>query len=152
VRKAKDNAGVLTHYFRPDFRYCPRCGAPLKRRATVQDKVLTTLERSFRLISRAYCCSRADCPNANAIFVSSAPARLSLKGIRFGFDVIMQIGWWRFWEHRTLDEIWELARRRFPISRRQVMYLIVDLLCLLAAAQPAASKRTGLSTSGMDCS
>jgi hypothetical protein len=62
---------------------------------------------------------------------------LSLKGLSFGFDVIVQIGWWRFWEHRTLDEIWTLARSRFPISRRQVMYLIVDFLCLLKAAQPA---------------
>ena len=49
----------------------------------------------------------------------------------------MQIGWWRFWEHRTLDEIWALAQRQFPISRRQVLYLIVDFLCLLKAAQPA---------------
>jgi len=137
VRKAKDNRNVPTRYFRPDFRYCPRCGAPLKRRATVQDKVLTTLDGRFRLVSRAYCCSRAGCSNADATFVSSEPARLSLKGLGFGFDVIVQIGWWRFWEHRTLDEIWTLARQRFPVSRRQVMYLIVDFLCLLKAAQPA---------------
>jgi hypothetical protein len=65
------------------------------------------------------------------------PAGLELKGISFGVDVIVQMGWWRFWEHRTLDEIWELARHHFPISRRQVMYLIVDFLCLLKAAQPA---------------
>lgn len=137
MRKAKDNAGVPTRYFRPDFRYCPRCGALLKRRATLQDKVLTTLDGRFRLISRAYGCSDPDCPNADAMFVSSEPARLSLKGLSFGFDIIVQIGWWRFWEHRTLDEIWERARQRFLISRRQVMYLIVDFLCLLKAAQPA---------------
>ena len=49
----------------------------------------------------------------------------------------MQFGGWRFWKHRTLDEIWEIARQRFPICRRQVMYLIIDFLCLLKAAQPA---------------
>jgi len=137
VRKAKDNSRVPIRYFRPDFRYCPQCSAPLRRRATVQDKVLTTLDGRFRLISRAYCCSRTDCPNADAMFVSCEPARLSLKGLSYGFDVIAQMGWWRFWEHRTLDEIWERACQRFAISRRQVMYLIVDFLCLLKAAQPA---------------
>lgn len=137
MRKAKDNTYVPTRYFRPDFSRCPRCGARLKRHATVQDKILITLEERFRLISRGYCCSRRRCPNAHALWVSPAPARLSLKGLSFGFDVIVQIGWWRFWEHRTLDEIWTLAQRRFPISRRQVMYLIVDFLCLLKAAQPA---------------
>jgi hypothetical protein len=71
------------------------------------------------------------------MFVSPEPERLCLKGHSFGFDVIVQIGWWRFWEHRTLDEIWELAQQQFRISRRQVMYLLVDFLCLLKAAQPA---------------
>ncbi len=120
MRKAKDNTHVPTRYFRPDFWRCPRCGTRLKRRATVQDKILITLEERFRLISRGYCCSRRRCPNARALWVSPGPARLSLKGLSFGFDVIVQIGWWRF-----------------PISRRQVMYLIVDFLCLLKAAQPA---------------
>jgi hypothetical protein len=136
VRKAKDNSEVPVRYFRPALRVCPQCSAPLKRRATVIDKLLITLEGRFRLISLGYRCSRARCPNRRAMFVSSEPARLSLKGSRFGFDVVVQIGWWRFWEHRTLDEIWVLACQRFPISRRQVMYLIVDFLCLLRAAQP----------------
>jgi len=137
VRKAKDNTHVPTRYFRPDLERCPLCGAKRKRRVTAQDKILITLAGRFRLISRGYGCSRRRCPNARALWVSPEPARLSLKGLSFGFDVIVQIGWWRFWEHRTLDEIWTLARSRFPISRRQVMYLIVDFLCLLKAAQPA---------------
>lgn len=137
MRTAKDNTGVPVRYFRPEQRVCPRCGAPLERRATVIDKQLITLEGRFRLISLGYRCSCARCPNHHAMFVSPAPARLSLKGLSFGFDVIVQIGWWRFWEHRTLDELWALARRRFPVSRRQIMYLIVDFLCLLKAAQPA---------------
>lgn len=137
MRTAKDNSDVPVRYFRPELRVCPRCGAPLQRRATVLDKLLITLDGRFRLISLGYRCSRARCPNRRARFVSSEPARLSLKGLSFGFDVIVQIGWWRFWEHRTLDEIWTLARQRFPVSRRQIMYLIVDFLCLLKAAHPA---------------
>jgi hypothetical protein len=63
---------------------------------------------------------------------------LSPKGYSFGFDVITQIGWWRFWDHRTLDEIATLLQsRHLPISRRQILYLIGDFLALLRAAQPA---------------
>jgi hypothetical protein len=141
VRKAKDNSRVPTRYFRPDFHACPRCGALLTRRATVQDKVLTTLDGRFRLISRGYRCSRQRCPNARVMWVSPVPAQLSLKGSSVGFAVIVQIGWWRFWEPRTLDEIWALAQSRVPIARRQVMDLIVDFLCLLKAAQSARLER-----------
>ena len=151
MRKAKDNSLVPRRYFSPGFRHCPQCGAPLTRHATVQNKVLTTLEGRFHLISLGYRCGRERCPNAPVVFVSPEPARLSLKGLSFGFDVIVQIGWWRFWEHRTLDEIWELAQRRFPISRRQVLYLIVDFLCLLKAAQPVriASQRATYKRHGL---
>lgn len=137
MRKAKDNSHVPVRYLRPDFQHCPKCGAPLKRRATVQDKILITLEGRFRLISRGYRCSRRRCPNSRALFVSPEPAQLSLRGLSFGFDVIVQIGWWRFWEHRTLDEIALLLKaKRLPISRRHILNLIGDFLALLRAAQP----------------
>ncbi len=137
MRKAKDNFGVPCRYFRPDFQRCPKCDAPLKRRATVQDKILITLAGRFRLISRGYRCSRRCCPNSRALFVSPEPARLSLKGLSFGFDVIVQIGWWRFWEHRTLDEIAMLLKaKHLPISRRHILNLIGDFLALLRATQP----------------
>ena len=141
MRKAKDNSLVPTRYFRPPIRVCPRCGALLERHATVQDKFLITLEGRFRLVSLGYRCPRPRCPYARQVVISAEPARLGLKGLSFGFDVLVQVGWWRFWEQRTLDEIWVLARQRFPISRRQVLYLIVDFLCLLAAAQPARIER-----------
>jgi hypothetical protein len=63
---------------------------------------------------------------------------VSPKGSSFGFDVIVQVGRWRFWEHRTLDEIAALLNAlRLPVSRRQIFYLIGDFLALLRATQPA---------------
>lgn len=112
MRKAKDNSRVPTRYFRPDVQHGPRCGAPLQRQATVQDRVLITLEGRFRLISPGYCCSRLDCPNADMTAVSPEPARLRLKELIFGFDVVVRIGWWRLREHGTLDEIWALTQAR----------------------------------------
>lgn len=137
MRTAKKNRGVPRRYFRPAFQTCPTCGAPLKRRGTALDKILTTRAGHVRIISLSYRCSRARCPQARARFVSAEPERLSLKGLSFSTEIIVQMGWWRFWEHRTLDELWALARQYGPLSRRQVMYLIVDFLCLLKAAQPA---------------
>jgi hypothetical protein len=64
--------------------------------------------------------------------------QISPKGSSFGFDVIVQVGRWRFWDHRTLDEIAALLKAlRLPVSRRQILYLIGDFLALLRAAQPA---------------
>ena len=52
--------------------------------------------------------------------------------------MIVQIGWWRFWDHRTLDEIATLLKVQFlSVSRRHILYLIGDFLALLRAAQPA---------------
>jgi hypothetical protein len=64
--------------------------------------------------------------------------QVSPKGCSFGFDVLVQVGRWRFWDHRTLDEIAALLNAlRLPASRRQILYLISDFLALLRAAQPA---------------
>jgi hypothetical protein len=63
---------------------------------------------------------------------------VSPKGSSFGFDVIVQVGRWRFWDHRTLDEIAVLLKAlHLPVSRRQILYLIGDFLALVRAAQPA---------------
>jgi hypothetical protein len=141
VRKAKDNSRVPTRYFRPPIRVCPRCGAWLERHAPGQDKFLITLEGRFRLVSLGYRCPRPRCPYARQVVISAEPARWGWKGLSFGFEVLVQVGRWRFWEPRTREELWVLARQRFPISRRQGLYLIVDFLCLLAAAQPARIER-----------
>jgi hypothetical protein len=77
---------------------------------------------------------------------------VSPKGSSFGFDVIVQVGCWRFWDHRTLDEIAALLNAlRLPVSRRQILYLIGDFLALLRAAQPAKieSQRSYLQRHGL---
>jgi len=136
MRKAKDNKNVPKRYYRPIETTCPSCGAPLYRRCTLWHKYVVTLEGRFHIFSLGYSCRRLRC--SRGIHRSLEAERVSPKGHSFGFDVITQIGWWRFWDHRTLDEIVALLNtRRLPISRRQVLYLIGDFLALLRAAQPA---------------
>jgi len=136
MRKAKDNENVPKRYYRPTTTTCPCCGAPLCRRWTLWDKYLVTLDGRVHIFSLGYSCSRSRC--SPVIYRSVEAEQLSPKGYSFGFDVIVQIGWWRFWDHRTLDEIATLlAARHLPVSRRHILYLIGDFLALLRAAQPA---------------
>ena len=138
MRKAKDNTRLPKRYYRPLLTTCPRCGAPLRRRSTVWRKDVLTLKGRFHIISLGYSCSRARCRASNLVHRSDEAERLSLKGSSFGFDVIVQIGWWRFWGHRTLDEIAALLQdEHLPLSRRHILNLIGEFLALLRAAQPA---------------
>jgi hypothetical protein len=136
MRKAKDNENVPKLYYRPNEKTCPSCGRPLYRRCALWHKYLVTLEGRVHVFNFGYSCRRRRC--SRVIYRSMEAEELSPKGYSFGFDVITQIGWWRFWDHRTLDEIATLLQsRHLPISRRQILYLIGDFLALLRAAQPA---------------
>lgn len=138
MRKAKDNTHVPKCYYRPSITTCPRCGAPLRRRATLWRKYVITLNGRLHIISLGYSCSRARCSQSEVVHRSLEAEQVSLKGSSFGFDVMVQIGWWRFWDHRTLDEIAALLNaRHLPVSRRHILNLIGDFLALLRAAQPA---------------
>jgi len=138
MRKAKDNANVPKRYYRPPITICPRCGARLRRRCTLWHKYLVTLDGRLHVFSLGYSCSRPRCAQARVIYRSVEAEQASPKGCSFGFDLIVQIGWWRFWDHRTLDEIAALlSAKHLPVSRRQILYVIGDFLALLRAAQPA---------------
>jgi hypothetical protein len=153
MRKAKENENVPKHYYRPTLTTCcPRCGAPLRRRWTLWDKYLVTLEGRVHIFSVGYSCSRPRCSQARVIYRSVEAEQLSPKGSSFGYDLIVQIGRWRFWEHRTLDEIAiVLAAKHLPVSRRHILNLIRDFLALLRAAQPAKieAQRTYFKRHGM---
>lgn len=138
MREAKDRANVSNQYYRPSITTCPHCGAPLRRHCTLWSKYLVTRNGRSHVFSQGYTCSRARCPQGKVIHRSAEAEQLSLKGSSFGFDLIMQIGRWRFWDHRTLDEIAALLKaKQLPVSRRHILNLIGDFLALLRAAQPA---------------
>jgi hypothetical protein len=138
MRKAKDNTCVPVRYYRPLITTCPHCGAPLFRRCILWRKYVITLNGRWRIFSLGYSCSRATCTQANVIHRSPDAEQLSPKGSSFGFDLIAQVGWWRFWDHRTLDELVTLLEaKHVPVSRRHILNLISDFLALLRAAQPA---------------
>lgn len=137
-RKTKDNRPATKRYFRPEIRPCPVCQSRLRRRWNVWRKYVVTLSGRIHAFQQGYSCSNAQCTQPNKVYTSVEADRLVLKGRSFGRDVIVQIGYWRFWEHATIDEILErLHLRKIPISRQEVLNLLGDFLALLRAAQPA---------------
>ena len=58
---------------------------------------------------------------------------MTVRGSSFALEVIVQIGYWRFWKRWTVTQIHEVLtqERHLPISEREVLYLIGVFLVLL---------------------
>src|SRR5258708_9205592 len=137
MRKAKDNPCVPVRYYRPLITTCPHCGAPLFRRCILWRKYVITLNGRWRIFSMGYSCSRATCTQANVIHRSPDAEQLSPKGSSFGFDLIAQVGWWRFLDHPTLDELVTLLEAKHgPVSRPTILTPISAFRALLRPAPP----------------
>jgi hypothetical protein len=104
----------------------------------VWNKHVVTLLGRWHIFQQGYSCPDPACLQSQAVYTSSEANRLTLRGRGFGRDVIIQAGYWRFWDHATVDEILErFQRRKILLSRRTVLHLLGDFLALLRAAQPA---------------
>jgi hypothetical protein len=76
---------------------------------------------------------------------------LHLKYRRFSRELVVQIGYRRFWQHQTMYEIYDWLKHdlKIAISDREVMHLIADFLALLKAAQGAHIRRKLNSLQGL---
>ena len=137
MRTAKDNANVPKRYYRPAMKWCPHCQGKLKRGYKLWHKYLVTMTGRCYVISHGYRCSNPDCPAGSAVYSSQAAEELSLPGCSYGIDVIVEIGYQRFWQQRTVSEIHSFLKEQLPISERQVLNLLANFLALLRAGQAA---------------
>jgi hypothetical protein len=85
-----------------------------------------------------YRCPNSDCLTAKVIYRSTEAEALHLKKHQFGRDVVVHIGYRRFWYHQTIYELhdWLTLDLKLKVSVRQVLNLLQDFLALLRAAQP----------------
>lgn len=142
MRKAKDHSRDPNRYYRPEVQHCPYCGRTLKRRYSLWDKYIVTWDGPLHVYNMAYSCPHRRCRGSHELFAAHAANQLSLKGSGFSVDIVTRVGWWRFWECRTLDEIHQqFQARRLPIARRHILNLLNDFLALLCAAQPLKLER-----------
>ena len=137
MRTVKDNSNLPKRYYRPEQERCPHCQWKLKRCYTLWSKYLTTLEGRLHVFSQGYRCSNPECPEPQTIYRSAEAETLSVPECSYGMDVMVEVGYQRFWLRRTIQEIHRSLEARVPISERQVLNLLANFLALLRAAQPS---------------
>jgi hypothetical protein len=115
------------------------CQSTLKRHHRLWHKTLIGSTGSKQVVSWAYRCSRGDCLGASIDYHSAQAERLHLKHRRFSRELIVRIGYRRFWQHQPQAEIysWLSQDLHLTISARSVVNLMLDFLALLRAGQGA---------------
>ena len=78
------------------------------------------------------------CRAGAARYASQAARSLTVRGSSFAVEVIVQLGYWRFWHRWTVTQIQAVLTqdRRLPISKREVLYLIGVFLVLFRCTSP----------------
>jgi hypothetical protein len=153
VRRAQDNRQVRKRYYRPEQTTCPHCGQVLKRWYQLWQKHIVFLHGREWVVNMAYRCPNPRCAEPERRYASQVARSLTVRGSSFALEVIVQVGYWRFWHRWTVTQIHAVLtqERRLPISKREVLYLIGVFLVLFRctyhlrlAAHAAAFRRQGL--------
>jgi hypothetical protein len=139
VPHLKKSNTVLKASYRPEQRFCPICQSLLKRDHILWRKYMLFSTGAQVVTSWAYRCPSADCLGAKRVYRSIQAEKLHLRQRRFSRELVVRIGYRRFWQHQTLYEIhdWLTQELHLAICAREVANLIIDFLALLSAAQPA---------------
>lgn len=137
MRTIKEKTGIPTRYYRPEIRRCPHCHWKLKRWYKLWHKHLITMAGQYYVINHGYRCSNPDCTEVQTTYRSIEAEKLSVPECSYGIDVIVEVGYQRFWQHRTVQEIHTILRESVAISERQILNLLANFLALLRAGQVA---------------
>jgi hypothetical protein len=103
---------------------CPVCGGPTWQQYT-NHRTVVTLEGGVRLRLKVRRCQTPTCPSYHKAYRPEAEGHFALPQHEFGLDVIAQIGFWRYQQHRSVPEMHAaLLARHLPISERTVTNLL----------------------------
>jgi Transposase, Mutator family len=130
--------GLLPYVrYRPEVRHCLQCGAALAYSHSVWAKVVQFLTGPEHLTNLGYRCSNPACGFGRTVYRSARAEARQVKGSGYGLDVVVRIGYLRFAEHRTREEIWRELHEQTPIhlSERHVQNLLEIYLALLRASE-----------------
>ena len=115
LKTARDYSSYANVYFRPEFVSCLRCGSPLARDHIAWRKHVQTMTGGIHATSYAYSCTNTMCGKA---YRSMEADMLSMPYRTYGVDVIVEIGYLRHEEKRSIDEILAALRsRRIQMSK-----------------------------------
>ena len=123
--------------YHPEVRECRVCGQKLKRSHIAWRKSLIFSWGMEWTTSWGYRCGDEKCAGQKETYTSQEADKLHLKHRRYSRELIIKIGYRRFWEHRTIYELhdWLTQSLRVPITVQQVLQVIGDFLALLRAGQ-----------------
>jgi hypothetical protein len=97
-----------------------------------------------QITSWAYHCADHSCPRWKQFLVSQAAESLHLPYRHVSRELVVKIGYRRFWLHQTMYEIhdWLTQDLRLEVSERLVLDIIGDFLTLLRVAQEAKIRQS----------
>jgi hypothetical protein len=129
--------------YRPEMGHCWQCGAPLAYSHSVWAKVVQFLTGPEHLTNLGYRCRNPACGFGRTVYRSARAEARQVKGSGYGLDVVVRIGYLRFAEHRTREEIWREFSEQTPVqlSERHVQNLLEVYLALLRAGEQEPGAR-----------
>jgi hypothetical protein len=115
------------------------------------DKLILFSSGPEYVVSWIYHCPNPTCANAATNYTSLQAETLHLKFRRYSRELIIKIGYRRFWHHQTMYELheWLSQDLRLDISVRQVFNVLGDFLALLRAGQPSKVEQKLRAQSGL---
>lgn len=143
MKRPRQFAGLPHLRYRPELVVCPHCGARLGYSHPVWAKPIQSLERTEHVTNLGFRCQNPECSFAQTVYRSAQAEARQVKGSGYGLDVVVRIGYLRFRQHRTREEIWRELREQTPveISERHVQNLLEVYLALLRASQQELGTR-----------
>ena len=127
----------IQHCYRPEQQVCPICHQFLKRSHIQWRKQILFTKGQEKITSWAYHCANPGCLGRKQFFVSQEAESLHLWHRRYSRELVVKIGYRRFWLHQTMYELFEWLTQdlKLAISEREILNITADFLALLRAGQ-----------------
>jgi hypothetical protein len=145
MKKARQ-FGSLPHVrYCPELTACPHCGGTLRFSHPVWAKPIQFLSGPEHVTNLGFRCGDPACVFGRTVYRSARAEARQVRGHGYGLDVVVRIGFLRFHEHRTREEIWRRLREETPValSERHVQHLLEVYLALLRASGEDLEARLG---------
>lgn len=119
--------------YKPEIERCPLCGAKLKYRYAVSNKVIQFSHGEKRRIKNlGYSCTNPDCPHPDVIYVSQTASKLCVKGYTYSAKILSEILYYKT-IHKSREEIVNILNEdNVDISDRNIDIIFNKLEGLLS--------------------
>jgi hypothetical protein len=143
VKRPRQFADLPRVRYRPELTACLHCGARLVYSHAVWAKPIQFIEGIEYVSNLGFRCENPECSFGRTVYRSAQAESRQVKGSGYGLDVVARIGYLRFSQHRTREEIWRQLHDQTPIqiSERHVQNLLEVYLAFLRASQQEPGER-----------